>query len=303
MIGLPVPIDTAPAVKWLQKLLRQESSGARLAVGLAIAGHVIIAALIMLGAFQRTDAAPVDSIPVEIVLEKPDTPPPPDPQTSSKPQDSPSPPTPESKEQNSWPNIPAVADVDKHAKAPLATLDVNGIDLPKQPGQDGGDPKRDMAGIPLPPADGEFATGTDAASTFAMHLAPIGAAPPQTTAREPGEDDITAIKEQKLQCGAKAMWPSPKAGVRSLAKVIEFVTPAQALAMIRSDQQVADRHINPRYLTTRQVFVVTPDGQQGGVMLPPGFTVNVGDIIEFDRGHVDRSAPCQYIPNVAVSKR
>jgi hypothetical protein len=135
-----------------------------------------------------------------------------------------------------------------------------------------------------------------------MHVAPLGPAPPQTTAREAGEDDITAIKEQKLQCGAKSMWPSPKVGVRNQAKVIEFVTQAQALAMIRSDQLVADRHINPRYLTNQQVFVETPDGQQGGVMLPPGFTVKVGDMIEFDRGHVDRSAPCQYIPNVAVSK-
>jgi hypothetical protein len=285
------------AVEWLRQFLLKESGGIRFALGLALAGHLIIAALLLLRAFERTDAAPIDSIPVEIVMEKPEAPAPQDPQA----QPSPTPPAPD-QQQNPWPNIPAVADVDKHAKAPLARLDVNGIDLPKQPGKDGGDPKRDMAGIPLPPVDGELASGADAASSFAMHVAPVGPAPPQTTAREPGEDDITAIKEQKLQCGAKAMWPSPKVGTRNLAKVIEFVTPAQALAMIRSDQLVADRHINPRYLTTQQVFVVTPDGQQGGVMLPPGFTVKVGDVIEFDRGHVDRSAPCQYIPNVAVSK-
>jgi hypothetical protein len=285
-------------VEWLRNFVLKESSGIRFALGLALAGHLIIAAFLLLRAFERTDAAAVeDSMPVEIVMEKPEAPAPQDPQTPP----SPTPPAPD-QQQNPWPNIPAVADVDKHAKAPLARLDINGIDLPKQPGQDGGDPKRDIAGIPQPDADGELASGVDAASSFAMHVAPVGPAPPQTTAREPGEDDITAVKEQKLQCGAKAKWPSPKAAVRGLAKVIEFVTQAQALAMIRSDQLVADRHINPRYLTTRQVFVVTPDGQQGGVMLPPGFTVKVGDVIEFDRGHVDRSAPCQYIPNVAVSK-
>jgi hypothetical protein len=283
------------AVEWLRQFLLKESSGTRMALGLAIAGHVIIALLLLLGAFERTDAAAVDSIPVEIVMEKPDAPAPQDPQASPSPSSAPN-------EQNPWPSIPAVADVDKHAKAPLARLDVNGIDLPKQPGKDGGDPKRDTAGIPLPDADGEFASGAESTPSWAMHVAPIGPAPPQTTAREPGEDDITAIKEQKLQCGAKSMWPSPKVGVRNQAKVIEFVTQAQALAMIRSDQLVADRHINPRYLTTQQVFVETTDGQQGGVMLPPGFTVKVGDMIEFDRGHVDRSAPCQYIPNVAVSK-
>jgi hypothetical protein len=31
--------------------------------------------------------------------------------------------------------------------------------------------------------------------------------------------------------------------------------------------------------------------------------VNVGDMIEFDQGHVDPSKPCQYIPNLAVSER
>jgi hypothetical protein len=28
----------------------------------------------------------------------------------------------------------------------------------------------------------------------------------------------------------------------------------------------------------------------------------VGDVIEFDEGHIDPSDPCQYIPNFAVSK-
>src|ERR1700679_3689645 len=165
MIGFPVSIDAVPAVKWLQNLLQQESNGARLAVGLAIAGHVIIALLLMLGAFERTEAAAVVSIPVEIVVEKPDAPAPQGQQASPDRQASPSPTAPAPNEQNPWPSIPAVADVDKHAKAPLATLDVNGIDLPKQPGQDGGDPKRDMAGIPLPPADAGFAPAADASSS------------------------------------------------------------------------------------------------------------------------------------------
>jgi hypothetical protein len=303
MIGLPVPIDTVPAVKWLQKLLRQESNGARLAVGLAIAGHVVIAALLIIGAFERTDAAAVDSIPVEIVMEKPDTPAPQGQQAPPNPQASPPPTTPASNEQNPWPSIPAVADVDKHAKAPLATLDVNGIDLPKQPGQDGGDPKRDMAGTPLPSADGEFASGADAASSFAMHVAPVGPAPPQTTAHEPGEDDITAIKEQKTQCGAKARWQSPAAGTRQPARVIGIATEAQALALIRSSQVVTDRRINPKYVGSPQVFAERLDGAgKSSVVLPPGLTVNVGDVIETTSGHVDPSDHCQYIPNIAIGK-
>jgi hypothetical protein len=290
-------------VEWLRNFVGNEFSAARIGLGLAITAHVIITALLILGAFKRTDAAPVDSIPVEIVMEKPDAPVPQGPQASPDPQPSPSPTTPASNEQNPWPSIPAVADVDKHAKAPLARLDVNGIDLPKQPGQDGGDPKRDMAGIPLPSADGELASGADAASSFAMHVAPVGPAPPQTTAREPGEDDITAIKEQKTQCGAKARWQSPVAGSRQPARVIGIATEAQALALIRSSQVVTDRRINPKYVGSPQVFAERLDGAgKSSVVLPPGLTVNVGDVIETASGHVDPSDHCQYIPNLAIGK-
>ena len=302
MIGLPVSDDTVPAVKWLRKLLQQESSGIRVALGLALAGHLIIAALLLLGAFERPEAAAVDSIPVEIVMEKPDTPAPQDPQATPDPRPSPSPTTPASNEQNPWPSIPAVADVDKRAKALLATLDVNGIDLPKQPGQDGGDPKRDIAGIPLPSADGEIAAGADAASTFAMHLAPVGAAPPQTAAREPGEDDMTAIKEQKLECGRKARGRYRTTGGRVQARVIGIASAAQAEQMARISQVETDRRFDPKYKKTLSVFVETKDGNTGPVVLSAGLSVNVGDVIEVEFGHIDPSNPCQFIPNVAVSK-
>jgi hypothetical protein len=37
------------------------------------------------------------------------------------------------------------------------------------------------------------------------------------------------------------------------------------------------------------------------VVLATGHTVNVGDVIQFDEGHIDPSDPCQYIPNFAVN--
>jgi hypothetical protein len=284
-------------VEWLQQFLLKESNAARLGYGLAIVAHVIIALLLMLGAFERTDAAAVVAIPVGIVMEKPYAPAPQDPQASPSPTASPP------NEQDLWPSIPTVADVDKHAKAPLATLDVNGIDLPKQPGKDGGDPNREMAGIQLPPADGELASGAESAPSWAMHVAPLGPAPPQTTAREAGEDDITAIKEQKTRCGANARWPSPAAGSRQPGRVIGIATDAQALALIRSSQVMTDRRINPKYVRSPQVFAETLDGvRKSSVVLPPGLKVNAGDVIEIDSGHVDPSDHCQYIPNIAVSK-
>ena len=287
-----VPIGAVAVVKWLQQFLLQESSGARMGYGLAIAGHVVIVLLLIFGAFERIQpASAVVTIPVEIVMEKPNAqaPPPPDPAPNQQ--------------NNPPPGTPAVADVDKRAKAPLATLDVNGIDLPKQPGQDGGDPSPDSAGVPLPPPDGDLASGAASVPSWAMLAAPIGPASPQTTARKPGEDELTAIKEEKLECGRKAKLQSPTEAIRYQAKVIGFATEAQGLALIRSSQLVLDRHINPRYLRSQQIFAETLRGAHKlAVVLPAGLTVNEGDVIEFDLGHVDPSDPCRYIPHIAVGK-
>jgi multisubunit Na+/H+ antiporter MnhC subunit len=169
-------------VKWLQLFLQQESNATRAALGLAIAGHVVIALLLVLGAFNRTEAASVVTIPVEIVTEEPDT-------------QAPSSPAPASKEQSAWSGIPAVADVDKRAKASPATQDVNGADLPKQPRHDGGDPSPDPAANPVPPADGDLASGSASLPSWAVE--PIGLAQRQMTARESHEDEMTATKEPK----------------------------------------------------------------------------------------------------------
>jgi hypothetical protein len=282
------------AVKWLQQFLQRESNATRAALGLAIAGHVIIALLLMLGAFKRIEPESIAAIPVEIVMEKPDAQAPQN--TASSPE------LPSSKEQDRAQDIqpiPAVADVDKHAKAPVATLDVNGIDLPKQLGRDGGDPSPDP-GTALPSADGDLASG--AASLPSWATAPIGLAQRQTTAREPGEDEMTAIKEQKIECGAKARGRYPTIGVRAQARVIGIATAAQAADMARLSQAEVDRRINPNYKRNQSVFVDTQDGKTGPVVLPSGLIVNVGDVIEVDLGHIDPSDRCQYIPNLAVRK-
>jgi hypothetical protein len=273
-------------VEWLQHFLLQESNNRRTAYGLAIAGHVIIALLLLRGFFERTEPASVAAMPVEIVMEEP---------AAASP-----PPVSAPNEQNGLPSIPAVADAEKRAKAPLATLDVNGVDLSKQPGHDGGDPSSDPAGLPVPRAAGDLASR--AASLPSWAVEPIGLAQRQATARESGEDELTAIKEPKLECGAKARWPSPRARIQKQAVVIGIATAAQALAMTRSSQVMVDRRINPNYATNTEIFANTWEGKTA-VVLPAGLTVNVGDVIEFDQGHVDPSNPCQYIPNLAVSKR
>ena len=66
---------------------------------------------------------------------------------------------------------------------------------------------------------------------------------------------------------------------------------------------MTDRRINPKYIGKQQVFAETLDGvTKSSVVLPAGLIVNVGEVIEIDSGHVDPFNPCQYIPNVVVSK-
>jgi hypothetical protein len=281
------------------------SDDSRLGYGLSIAGHVIIALLLMFGVLERIELFPVVAVPIEIVVEKPS-------QTarqvapaSSSAVSAPSEQKSEQKsEQNRPSGIPAVADDDKRAKAPQAALNLNGIDRPKQPGHDGQDASTDQAGIPVSPApDGELASGGAPAPSPALVIAPIGPAPPQTTAREPGEDELTALKEQKVECGVLAKQQPPAVVTIGQARVRGFATKAQALAMIRSTQSSLDRHINPNYVGHQRVFTESLDGaRKFAVLLPSGLSVNVGDVIQYDRAHLDPSDSCQYIPSVAVSK-
>ena len=292
---MAVPIDAVAVVDRVQQVSQSDDAG--LGYGLSIAGHVIIALLLMFGVFERIELFPVVAIPIEIVMEKPPQTARQDAAVSSSAVSAPG-------EQNRPSGIPAVADDDKRAKAPLAALNRNGIDQPKPPGYDGQDSSTDQAGIPLPPApEGELASGGVSAPSRALVIAPIGPAPPQTTAREPGEDELTALREQKVECGVLAKRPTPATMTREQARVKGFATKAQALAMIRSNQQVLDRHINPNYIGYQRAFVESLDGvRKFIVLLPAGFSVNVGDVIQYDRSHLDPSDSCQYIPNFAVSK-
>lgn len=279
-------------VERLQQFLRRESSAVRMGYGLAIAGHIIITLLLIFGAFERiVPASAVVSVPVGIVMDKPNGEGPPSPDSEPSEQAAPS-------------NVPVIADADKRAKAQLAKQDVNGADQPKQPGHDGGDPSAAPAGAPQPPADGDLASGAASAPSKATPYAPVGPAPPQTTSSDPGEDELTALKEEKLECGLKAKLQSPTEAMRFRAKVMGFATEAQGLALIRLSQVALDRHINPHYLKDQQVFAETLQGAHRlVVVIPAGFTVKEGDVIEFDLGHVNPSDPCHYIPNIAVAKR
>jgi hypothetical protein len=281
------------------------SDDPRLGYGLSIAGHVIIVLLLMFGLLERIELFPVNAVPVEIVMVKP---------AEAARQDAPAS-TPaaaavaarsqqDRPEQKHPSGIAAVADVDKRAKAPRAALNVNGIDRPKQQGYDGRDQSADQGDIAVPPVpDAELASGGVADPSRAVVIAPIGPAPPQTTAREPGEDELTAVKEQKVECGVMAKRPTPAVVTQGQARVKGFATRAQALAMMRSNQALLDRHLNPDYIANQRVFVESLDGVgKFIVLLPSGLAVNVGDVIEYDQHHIDPSDSCQFIPNLAVRK-
>jgi hypothetical protein len=284
----------------LQQFSLRESDDSPMGYGLSIAGHVIFVLLLMFGLLERIELIQVTTIPVEIVMVKP---------AEAADQNAPAS-TPAAaavsaqSEQNHSSGIPAVADVDKRAKAPLAELSVNGIDRPKQPGYDGRDQSADQAGIPVPPVpDAELASGGVSDPSRVVLIGPIGPAPPQTTVRDPGEDELTAVKEQKVECGVMAKRPTPAMVTQGQGKVKGFATKAQALAMMRSNQALLDRHVNPNYIENQRVFVESLDGVgKFIVLLPSGLAVNVGDVIEYDRHHIDPSDSCQFIPSLAVRK-
>jgi hypothetical protein len=280
----------------------------------SLAGHVIILLLLAFGVLERIELVQVTTIPIEIVMEKPAE----AAQTAQAPQaaqaarqDAPaSPPAVSAQNEPDHPHhssgIPAVADADKRAKAPLAALNVNGIDQPKPPGTDGRDQSADQRGIAVPPvpnADSELASGEVSDPSRAVIIGPLGPALPQTTAREPGEDELTTLKEQKTECGVMAKRPTPAMVTRAQARVKGFATRAQAPAIMRSNQAVLDRHVNPNYIGNQRLFAESLDGvRKFIVLLPSGLTVNVGDVIEYENHHIDPSDPCQFIPSLAVSK-
>jgi hypothetical protein len=294
-------VDAMESVDRLRPFSLEGSGGCRIGYGLSIAGHGVVALLLIFGIFERIESVAGVEIPLEVVMEMP-------PEAAR--QDTPA--APAAKPAVSAPagadrpsGIPLVDDVDSHAKAPLAALNVNGIDRPIQPGQDGRDPSVARAGVPLPlDPNGEAFAARGASDPSKVVVAPIGPAPLQMTAREPGEDEWTAIKEQEILCGIMAKHPQPAIATRKQARVKGFATSAQALRIMRSSQARADRHLNPNYIKVQRLFVETLDERRKSivVVLPPGLTLNVGDVIEFDPAHIDPADSCYYIPNLAVRK-
>jgi hypothetical protein len=301
-------------VERVQQISLRESDPSAMGYGLSLAGHVIVLLLLLLRVFEQIQLIPVDATPVEIVMEKPAEParrdapalPPPVSAPSEQNQQNQKQQNQHQQDQPDGQNrrfgIPDVADVEKRAKAPVAALNLNGVDQPKQPGHDGAD----RSGVPVPPApdaDSGLAFGSASNPARTVVIGPVGPALPQTTAREPGEDELTAVKEQKVECGLMAKQPMPAMTTRARARVRGFATRAQALAMMRANQALLDRHVNPDYIANQRVFVESLDGARKFiVLLPSGLTVNVGDVIEFDRGYIDPSDSCRFIPNLVVGK-
>jgi hypothetical protein len=299
-----IPVDAMESIEQLRPFVPDESGDRRIGYGLSIAGHIIVTLLLIFGVFERLQLVARVQIPVEIVMEK--SPAAAHQDTSAAPQDTSAAPDVKlagsaSDGASNSSGIPVVADVDKHAKAPQAAVNVNGIDLPKPPGQDGAD----HAGVVLPvdPNGEAIAAGGASDPSQVMVVAPVGPARPQVTAREPGEDDLTAIKQQKIECGIMAKLPTPAVTTRKQARVRGFATRAQALQIMRSNQAALDRHVNPSYIGIQRLFAESLDGSRRFiVLLPAGVAVNVGDVIEYDTHHIDPLDSCQFIPNLAVGR-
>lgn len=77
-------------------------------------------------------------------------------------------------------------------------------------------------------------------------------------------------------------------------RVIRFLTPQQALALVERSQAHANGTIDPDYLTQQRA--VLDIGKT--VLVPHNMMVNIGDTVEFVGGHRAPHLPCHYIPNL-----
>jgi hypothetical protein len=159
---MAVLIDAvADRLQQFQQLFLQKPDYSGIGYGFSIPGHVVIALFMLLG--ERIDLVPDDTIPIEIVQEEKPAQPARQDQPAATPAASGGP---------TNPSASVLDDVERRAKAPLAVVSVNGVDRPKQPGNDGSDPRSNPAGFPVPKGEGELAPGEVPAPSQVMVVAP-----------------------------------------------------------------------------------------------------------------------------------
>jgi predicted aspartyl protease len=137
---------------------------------------------------------------------------------------------------------------------------------------------------------------------------PPGAPPAAVNRPEPAGKNAAAGKEQraaaalpKHEGGCPAM-PAPLIFEPKSGMVVGHLTSNEAAAMLQRSQANLRREINPKYVMNRRVKVRVTGSVHDwvAVVLPEGMEVALGDFVEYRRAQEDTSAPCRYIPNLAV---
>ena len=143
-----------------------------MAYGLAIAGHLIIALILLLGFFERTEPAPVAAMPVEIVMEEPAAASPPPVSTPN--------------ERSSLPNVPSRRRR-RQARQGAAAQWTSMVSIGRSSQDKMAATRARVRTAPMPRAAGDLASGVSLPS---WAVEPIGLAQQQATARESGRRRI-----------------------------------------------------------------------------------------------------------------
>jgi hypothetical protein len=107
-------------------------------------------------------------------------------------------------------------------------------------------------------------------------------------------------------CNAKSdLWPlhaTPMGG----GAAVRFLSPQEAANLLQTTQARAGMAINPNYLANRRAVIRVNGGPAGRTvvaLVPLGMDIRPGDQVDRQRGYVDSSLPCHYVPNLIAHKR
>ncbi len=88
-------------------------------------------------------------------------------------------------------------------------------------------------------------------------------------------------------------------------KIIAFIPPSQALAIIPKSEQLANGKIDPHYVHNLRV-AFHPDGappnEHALAVVAMGMNAYIGEQVRFVGGHASPDLACHYIPNLVMEE-
>lgn len=133
----------------------------------------------------------------------------------------------------------------------------------------------------------------------------IDASASPAAAAEPSKGISSEIVAADQNCNNVGPMVGPlNAPLPVQGRIIAFIPPTQAMAMIPQSEKAANSKIDPHYVQNLRV-VFRPDGapmyvQPLAAVVPLGMNAYVGEQVLFIGGHASPNLACHYIPNLVM---